>query len=52
LDIEPVEILLKTAGYTIMEADSRLWYKIQNPRNIGLAAPVQRLLAEISVQTE
>ena len=48
LDIEPVEILLNTPGYAVMEADNRLWYNLGNPENIGLAAPVSRILAEMS----
>ena len=47
LDIEPVEILLNTRGYAVMEAGNRLWYNVQRPENIGLAAPVTRILAEL-----
>lgn len=50
LDIEPVEILLNTPGCSVMEADSQLWYNLDQPENIGLAAPVARLLAEITDQ--
>lgn len=47
LDIEPVEILLKQPGCAVMEPGSRLWYNPRQPENIGLAAPVARLLDEI-----
>lgn len=46
LDIEPVEILLKRPGYAIMEGDRHLWYNVDQPENVGLAAPVVRLLQE------
>jgi A/G-specific adenine glycosylase len=48
LDIEPVEILLNAPGYAVMEADNRLWYNVDRPEKIGLAAPVTRILAEIT----
>jgi A/G-specific adenine glycosylase len=47
LDIEPVEILLKTPGCAIMEDDGRLWYNVDDPGNVGLAAPIARLLREV-----
>ena len=47
LDIEPVEILLNKPGCAVMEAENRLWYKSGRAENIGLAAPVARILAEI-----
>ncbi len=48
LDIAPVEILLKQPGCAVLEPGSRLWYNPRQPENIGLAAPVARLLDEIS----
>ncbi len=48
LDIEPVEILLKRPGCGVLEADRQLWYNPQQPENVGLAAPVARLIAELA----
>ena len=48
LDIEPVEILLNQPGCRVLEAGQRLWYNPRQPRNVGLAAPVARLLDEIT----
>ncbi len=48
LDIEPCEILLKNPVLRVLEAGSRLWYNPRSPENVGLAAPVARLLDEIA----
>ena len=48
LHIEPVEILLNQPGYGVLEAGERLWYNPRQPQNVGLAAPVARLLDEIA----
>jgi A/G-specific adenine glycosylase len=48
LDIEPVELLLNRPGCTVLEGESRLWYNPNKPENVGLAAPVARLLREIA----
>lgn len=48
LDIEPVEILLNQPGCSVLEAGQRLWYNPRQPDNVGLAAPVARLLDEIA----
>ena len=49
LDIEPVEILLNRPGCDVLEGESRVWYNARQPENVGLAAPVTRLLQEIAV---
>ena len=48
LDIEPVEILLNGPGYAVLEGAGWLWYNPGQPENIGLAAPVARLIDEVS----
>ncbi len=48
LDIEPVEILLKRPGCGVLEAGHQLWYNPNQPDDVGLAAPVARLLDEIA----
>jgi A/G-specific adenine glycosylase len=48
LDIEPVEILLNGPGCGVLEASDRVWYNPQRPEDVGLAAPVARLIDEIA----
>jgi len=48
LDIEPLEILLNNPTCGVLEGGSRLWYNARSPDNLGLAAPVARLLEEIA----
>ena len=48
LDIEP--LLVEFAGETglVMDADRQLWYNLRQPPQIGLAAPVVGLLAQLA----
>lgn len=48
LDIVPTELLLNGPGCRVLEAPGRLWYNPGQPEDIGLAAPVVRLIAEIA----
>ncbi len=48
LDIEPVEILLNGPGCGVLEAADRVWYNPQRPDDVGLAAPVARLIDVIT----
>jgi A/G-specific adenine glycosylase len=48
LDIAPIEILLNAPGCRVLEAPGRLWYNPAQPENIGLAAPVARLISEMA----
>ena len=48
LDIQPVQVNLATTPNEIMAAQDRLWYNIQQPPEIGLAAPVANLLAKLT----
>jgi len=50
LHIEPVEILLKQSGCGVLEGGERLWYNPGQAKQVGLAAPVARLLDEIADQ--
>jgi A/G-specific adenine glycosylase len=43
LDITPVLVRPRDAGI-VMEGLPLLWYNIQRPASVGLAAPVKRLL--------
>ena len=50
LDINPVVARLTSDSPRVMEADSWLWYKLDEPAEVGLAAPVARLLQDIKGQ--
>lgn len=47
LDIAPLQLNLPTTPETVMEAGQQLWYNRRRPPQIGLAAPVASLLAEL-----
>ena len=47
LDINPVLAKLNTAPMEIMARDQWLWYNLRQPPQVGLAAPVARLLASL-----
>jgi A/G-specific adenine glycosylase len=44
LDIQPLQMILPVNPETVMEADRQLWYNVDQPPRIGLAAPVATLL--------
>lgn len=48
LDITPLEILLEEPGCRVLEADQWVWYNPLQPDERGLAAPVTRLLNELT----
>jgi A/G-specific adenine glycosylase len=48
LDITPVRLQLAKASASIRANDRQLWYNLQQPANIGLAAPVKRLLERLA----
>lgn len=50
LQMHPVEVHLSEESSQIMEADHWLWYNSAAPANVGLAAPVARLLEALSEQ--
>ncbi len=47
LDIQPLHVQLAIQPEAVMEASDQLWYNVQKPLEIGLAAPVARLLASL-----
>ncbi|MFU8765325.1 MAG: A/G-specific adenine glycosylase [Haliea sp.] len=47
LDIQPLQARLDAIPATVMAASDQLWYKVAQPQQIGLAAPVARLLATL-----
>jgi len=47
LDITPLLVQLKAPADSVMEGPPALWYNTSQPQNIGLAAPVKRLLEQL-----
>ncbi|MEW8692908.1 MAG: A/G-specific adenine glycosylase [Candidatus Thiodiazotropha endolucinida] len=47
LDITPVVAVVKNPAKGLMDAGLRVWYKLSQPDDRGLAAPVSRILREI-----
>ncbi|MFW1677364.1 A/G-specific adenine glycosylase [Pontibacter sp. JAM-7] len=50
LDITPVLGRLKDPTDCVMDAGPLLWYNIRQPQNVGLAAPVKKLLQQLARQ--
>lgn len=48
LDITPVVARINTPTDCVMEGKPLLWYNIQQPENVGLAAPVKKLLQQLA----
>ncbi len=46
-DIRPVHIQLSSHPHAVAETDNRIWYNLQSPARVGLAAPVKSLLAQL-----
>jgi len=47
LDITPMLLELNNPANRVMEGDNALWYNVQQPQSIGLAAPVKRLIERL-----
>ena len=48
LDITPVLARVNTPTDSVMEGKPLLWYNVKQPENVGLAAPVKKLLKKIA----
>ncbi len=48
LDITPVKARVNTPTDSVMEGKALLWYNIEQPENVGLAAPVKKLLQRLA----
>lgn len=48
LDITPVKAQLNTLTDCVMEGKPLLWYNIEQPQDVGLAAPVKKLLQSLT----
>lgn len=52
LDITPVLVELEDAPTGVVEGSAQLWYNVRKPAQVGLAAPVAKLLQAVSERTE
>jgi A/G-specific adenine glycosylase len=52
LDITPMLITLEVPRDAVMEKDRWHWYDLANPGQLGLAAPVKKLLDALSDRIE
>lgn len=50
LNITPAFIPVKSWSPPLMESSSRVWYKVANIKNKGLAAPVKKLLKNLFIE--
>lgn len=50
LDILPVEVRLTTPSRTVSDSDDELWYALEDPPGVGLAAPVKSLIERLNAQ--
>ncbi|WP_075184811.1 A/G-specific adenine glycosylase [Teredinibacter haidensis] len=50
LDISPIAVKLAKVYPQIMENNRQLWYNLQQPQNLGLAAPVKKLLEQLGTR--
>ena len=50
LEIEPIVVRLASEPLEIMEGRKRLWYKDDDSHQIGLAAPVKRMLSKVGAE--
>lgn len=50
LDITPIQYRMKS-GHSLMEPEQWLWYDLDQPAEVGLAAPVSKLLAKLKLQS-
>ena len=48
LDIQPTEILLHARGWSVLDGDRRVWYNPARPIVLGLAAPIARLIEDLT----
>ncbi len=48
LDITPIKARVQPPADSVMEGKPLLWYNIQQPQNVGLAAPVKKLLQQLA----
>ena len=50
LDIQPLEVRLGAPSSTLADSDSGLWYSLETPPGVGLAAPVKTLIERLGLE--
>jgi len=50
LDMTPVEVRIENESPMVMDGDRWLWYNTRSPAEVGLAAPVNRLLEKLDAR--
>lgn len=48
LDIEPLVLRLNSAKMTVADGNDSIWYQLDQPPPVGIAAPVQKLIDRLS----
>ncbi len=51
LDMTPVSVRIETLASRVMDGEGWLWYNTRSPAEVGLAAPVSRLLKQLHART-
>jgi A/G-specific adenine glycosylase len=51
LDIEPVRAQVKNPNRRVMDGEGWVWYNLSRPDNRGLAAPIARILQELTASS-
>jgi A/G-specific adenine glycosylase len=51
LDITPIHRKIHTASDVVMESERWLWYPLDQPAEVGLAAPVKKLLQQLQLRS-
>tara|TARA_R110000868_G_scaffold380784_4_gene647032 strand:- start:23685 stop:24758 length:1074 start_codon:yes stop_codon:yes gene_type:complete len=51
LDITPIVVSVRHQNHVVAEADTAIWYNLAKPNNVGLAAPVKKLLETLHEHT-
>ena len=47
LDIVPIAVRLKTLSRTVADSNDHIWYELDSPQQVGLAAPVAGLIEKL-----
>jgi len=52
LDISPIQVTVRRKSASIADSDRWLWYPLDHSLEVGLAAPVKKLLSQIATNTK
>jgi A/G-specific adenine glycosylase len=50
LDIEPIAVRVDKLSSTVADSDDHIWYELDSPRQIGIAAPVADLIDKLKAE--